>query len=96
MSSSSTLLGHLPEANDEIMAFLVNLNAPLKPTIPLLPPLLSLLLLLLLSLPLPATTSLDIATAAAELKEADRRISFKIHVCIDVFVVFPHLSERTI
>ena len=50
------------------MAFLVNLNAPLKPTMPLLLPLpllLSLLLLLLLLLYLPPeTTSLDIATAA--------------------------------
>ena len=50
----------LPEANEEIMAFLVNLKAPLKPAMPLLL-LLLLLLLLPLSLP-PATTSLDIAT----------------------------------
>ena len=49
------------------MASLVNLNAPLKPTMPLLLPLpllFSLLLLLLLLYLPPETTSLDIATAA--------------------------------
>ena len=96
--SYSSSYGILPEAKEEIMAFLVNLNAPLKPTRPLLP-LLPLSLLLLLSLRWslhlpPATTLLDIATA--ELRRPDTSLTiYYFHILhnSDAFVKLPLLIQ---